>query len=388
MNARRPRLDPRRRPPPARAGAPQQMLGARFDVVGVAYDGEELLDLLQHHARPTASSSTSPSRAGAASNSCPTSARIQPDLRVLVLTMHVDRILAEASLAAGALGFVPKDSGMEELETALTRGARRAPLPLAARPQDLAPDGARRGAPQPLPPHAPAAGDPAPARPGEVLGRDRRPTSASPPAPSPGTGRTSARCSAWPTSGSWPASPSWCTSRPATRRTPAPLPRLARPGWARPGLPGSATGRRRGRGGLATGGRPSFVQGTQRAPAAAGLGEAAHRRRAVEQSLQGEARADDDVSAAVHPPASCVLAARSVAPTNRARAGGDGVEDGQRIAPRAGERAQPLVPCRRPVHQHEAAARACRPGRHRVRATRGRDGVSSRVPRRGVSHLP
>jgi DNA-binding NarL/FixJ family response regulator len=34
--------------------------------------------------------------------------------------MHVDRILAEASLAAGALGFVPKDSGMEELDQALT----------------------------------------------------------------------------------------------------------------------------------------------------------------------------------------------------------------------------------------------------------------------------
>ena len=45
--------------------------------------------------------------------------RAQPDLKILVVTMHVDRILAEPALAAGAMGFVPKDSGMDEVETGL-----------------------------------------------------------------------------------------------------------------------------------------------------------------------------------------------------------------------------------------------------------------------------
>jgi DNA-binding NarL/FixJ family response regulator len=44
-----------------------------------------------------------------------------PDVRVIVVTMHADRVMANASLQSGARGFVPKDSGMPELETALTR---------------------------------------------------------------------------------------------------------------------------------------------------------------------------------------------------------------------------------------------------------------------------
>ena len=97
----------------------QQMLGKRFDIVGVAYEGEELLDLLRTTTADGLLLDLSfPGRSGL--ELLPDVRRLQPDLRVLILTMHVDRILAEASLAAGALGFVPKDSGMEELETALT----------------------------------------------------------------------------------------------------------------------------------------------------------------------------------------------------------------------------------------------------------------------------
>lgn len=44
-----------------------------------------------------------------------------PDVRVIVVTMHADRVMADASLQSGARGFVPKDSGVPELETALTR---------------------------------------------------------------------------------------------------------------------------------------------------------------------------------------------------------------------------------------------------------------------------
>jgi DNA-binding NarL/FixJ family response regulator len=97
----------------------QQMLATRFDVVGVAYAGDELLDLLTTtRADGLVLDLSLPGRSGL--ELLPDVRRIQPGLRVLVLTMHVDRILAEASLAAGALGFVPKDTGMEELEKALT----------------------------------------------------------------------------------------------------------------------------------------------------------------------------------------------------------------------------------------------------------------------------
>ena len=42
-----------------------------------------------------------------------------PDLRVLVLTMHVDPHLATMAMSLGARGFIPKNSGLEELRTAI-----------------------------------------------------------------------------------------------------------------------------------------------------------------------------------------------------------------------------------------------------------------------------
>jgi DNA-binding NarL/FixJ family response regulator len=44
-----------------------------------------------------------------------------PEIRIVVVTMHSDRIMADASLQSGAHGFVPKDAGMEELKLALTQ---------------------------------------------------------------------------------------------------------------------------------------------------------------------------------------------------------------------------------------------------------------------------
>lgn len=96
----------------------QEMLGRRYDVVGVAYAGDELLELLRHTPADAVLLDLSlPGRGGL--ELLPEIRALQPELRVLVLTMHVDRILAEAALAAGATGFVPKDAGMEELERAL-----------------------------------------------------------------------------------------------------------------------------------------------------------------------------------------------------------------------------------------------------------------------------
>lgn len=96
----------------------QQMLARRYDVVGVAYAGDELLELLRHTAADGLLLDLSlPGRGGL--ELLPEILALQPGLRVLVLTMHVDRILADAALAAGATGFVPKDAGVEELERAL-----------------------------------------------------------------------------------------------------------------------------------------------------------------------------------------------------------------------------------------------------------------------------
>jgi DNA-binding NarL/FixJ family response regulator len=42
-----------------------------------------------------------------------------PEIKILVVTMHADRIMADASLQSGAHGFVPKDAGIPELKVAI-----------------------------------------------------------------------------------------------------------------------------------------------------------------------------------------------------------------------------------------------------------------------------
>lgn len=97
----------------------RSMLSRRFEVVGAAYAGDELLRLLASTPADCVLLDLSlPGRSGL--DLLPDIRRLQPDVRVVILTMHVDRVLAQAAFAAGALGFVPKDSGMGELETAIT----------------------------------------------------------------------------------------------------------------------------------------------------------------------------------------------------------------------------------------------------------------------------
>jgi DNA-binding NarL/FixJ family response regulator len=42
-----------------------------------------------------------------------------PELRVLVVTMHVDRALADLAISAGAHGFIPKEASADELNAAI-----------------------------------------------------------------------------------------------------------------------------------------------------------------------------------------------------------------------------------------------------------------------------
>ena len=94
-------------------------LSTRYDIVAVAYDATEVL----------AAVATTPADCLLLDLSLPGQnglellphvQRISPALPVIVVTMHLDRAVAETAMQAGARGFVPKDSGLEELEEAIT----------------------------------------------------------------------------------------------------------------------------------------------------------------------------------------------------------------------------------------------------------------------------
>lgn len=96
----------------------RMMLSKRFDIAGIAHHGDELLALLRRtRADCLLLDMAMPGRSGL--ELLPEVRELKPDMRVLIVTMHVDRILAEAAIHAGANGFVPKDSGIEELSEAI-----------------------------------------------------------------------------------------------------------------------------------------------------------------------------------------------------------------------------------------------------------------------------
>ncbi len=96
------------------------MLQRKFTVVAVAYSAAELLDLLPRVSADCLLLDLSlPDRNGL--DLMPDIIATAPELRVLVVTMHLDRVLAEAARDAGARAFVPKDSSLDELEEAIRR---------------------------------------------------------------------------------------------------------------------------------------------------------------------------------------------------------------------------------------------------------------------------
>lgn len=93
-------------------------LGRRFEIAAVAHDGDALLALLPRTEADCLLLDISlPGRNGL--ELIPEVRRSRPGLKVLVVTMHVDRSLADAAFNTGANGFIPKDSGLEELERAI-----------------------------------------------------------------------------------------------------------------------------------------------------------------------------------------------------------------------------------------------------------------------------
>ena len=93
-------------------------LSRSFTVVGVVHDGDTLLELLpKAEAECLLLDIGLPGRNGL--ELLPDIRRQRPAMKVLIVTQHLDRILADAAIDAGANGFIPKDSGLEELEAAI-----------------------------------------------------------------------------------------------------------------------------------------------------------------------------------------------------------------------------------------------------------------------------
>lgn len=96
----------------------RKLLDDEFEVVAVAGDGGTLLSLLRTTpAEALLLDLAMPGRNGL--DLLPDIRALRPDLPILIVTMHVDRVLAEAVLHAGAMGFVPKDSGIEDLKAGI-----------------------------------------------------------------------------------------------------------------------------------------------------------------------------------------------------------------------------------------------------------------------------
>jgi len=93
-------------------------LQPRFDIVGVAHTAAAAVSMASE-LRPDAIALDLglPDRGGLEAIADLRAAA--PEARILIVSMHTDRALADAALHAGATGYVPKDAGIPELETAL-----------------------------------------------------------------------------------------------------------------------------------------------------------------------------------------------------------------------------------------------------------------------------
>lgn len=96
----------------------RNLLEPHFEVAGFVYSGADVLDALGR-VKPDAMllDLSLPGRSGM--DLLPDIRDGFPLIKVLIVTMHVDRVLADAAILAGAHGFVPKDTGADELVVAI-----------------------------------------------------------------------------------------------------------------------------------------------------------------------------------------------------------------------------------------------------------------------------
>lgn len=93
------------------------VLEGDFEIVATAHDGAELMHLLPVASDCLLLDLQMPGRSGL--QLIPEIVRLQPTLRILVVSMLVDRVMADACLCAGAGGFIPKDADVKELRWAV-----------------------------------------------------------------------------------------------------------------------------------------------------------------------------------------------------------------------------------------------------------------------------
>lgn len=94
------------------------LIGEEYKVLAVVQDGAEVAAAVQRYRPDILLLDLSlPNRTGM--DILGDLQALEPAVRVVVLTMHVDPVLVDAAIRMGAAGFVPKDSDIEELRTAI-----------------------------------------------------------------------------------------------------------------------------------------------------------------------------------------------------------------------------------------------------------------------------
>jgi DNA-binding NarL/FixJ family response regulator len=94
------------------------MIGDTYNVLAVVSDGAEVTAAVQrYHPDVLLLDLSLPNRTGM--DILGDLQTLDPAVRVVVVTMHVDPVLVDAAIKLGAAGFVPKDSDLDELRTAI-----------------------------------------------------------------------------------------------------------------------------------------------------------------------------------------------------------------------------------------------------------------------------
>lgn len=96
----------------------RSLLNPSLLVVGVVNDGREVISEIER-TRPEILllDLSMPHRNGL--ELLPDITRLFPELKVLVVTMHVERAIADLAIQKGARGFIPKEASAEELNRAI-----------------------------------------------------------------------------------------------------------------------------------------------------------------------------------------------------------------------------------------------------------------------------
>jgi DNA-binding NarL/FixJ family response regulator len=96
------------------------ILRVNCEVVGVVQDGRDVIDGVRAKKPDLLLLDLSmPHRNGL--DLLPELVKSFPSLKVLIVTMHVDRAMADAAMLAGAHGFIPKEASAEELNDAISQ---------------------------------------------------------------------------------------------------------------------------------------------------------------------------------------------------------------------------------------------------------------------------